>query len=131
MPRPPLIRRLGLWAPPIIYMMVIFLLSAQSNPMPAVTTRVWDKLLHLTEYGGLALLFCRALVGEGLGWLATMLAAIALTSIYGASDEWHQMFTPMRSADVRDWVADTLGGTVGVVVYVAGRIARGAARTEP
>jgi VanZ family protein len=131
MPRPLLIRRLGLWTPPIIYMMVIFLLSALSNPMPAVTTHVWDKLLHLTEYGGLALLFCRALVGEGLGWLATMLAAIALTSMYGASDEWHQMFTPMRSADVRDWVADTLGGTVGVVVYAAGRIARGAARKGP
>jgi VanZ family protein len=113
-------QRLSLWVPPIVYMMLIFHLSSESRPLPALTARVWDKLLHLIEYGGLGLLLCRALLGEGLGWLAALLAAIALTSIYGATDEWHQMFTPLRTADVHDWVADTLGGMVGVATYAAG-----------
>src|SRR5580704_11935588 len=108
MPSRPPLRRLSLWGPPILYMLLIFHLSSESRPLPALTARVWDKLLHLIEYGGLGLLLCRALLGEGLGWFAALLGALALTSVYGASDEFHQMFTPLRTADVRDWVADTL-----------------------
>jgi VanZ family protein len=102
-------------------MLVVFHLSSESEPLPAVTTHVGDKLLHLIEYGGLAALVCRALLGEGLGWLAAAAGAIVAASLYGASDEWHQSFVPMRDADVRDWVADTLGGMAGAIVYVVGR----------
>jgi hypothetical protein len=49
-------RRLHLWLPPLAYAVLIFLLSAQSNPLPALTTHVWDKLLHMVEFAGLALL---------------------------------------------------------------------------
>jgi VanZ family protein len=102
-------------------MLVVFHFSSESAPLPALTAHVWDKLLHLIEYGGLAALVCRALLGEGLGLLAAVAGAIVVASLYGASDEWHQSFVPMRDADVRDWVADTLGGTAGAVVYGAGR----------
>jgi VanZ family protein len=98
-------------------MALIFHLSSQSDPMPAVTPLVWDKLLHLTEFGVLAVLFYRAFTGEGAGWqLAAMLALLA-TSLYGATDEWHQAFVPMRSSDVRDWIADTAGGAVAILAY--------------
>ena len=117
-------RRAVLWLPPIAYMFVVFHLSSESEPLPALTAHVWDKLLHLIEYGGLAALLFRALLGEGLGWLAAVAGAIVLASLYGASDEWHQSFVPMRDSDVHDWVADTVGGTVGVAVYSAGRWAR-------
>ena len=62
----------------------------------------------------------RKLLGEGLGWLAAIAGAIVATSLYGATDEWHQSFVPMRDSDVRDWVADTLGGTAGAVAYRVG-----------
>jgi VanZ family protein len=110
-------RRVSLWLPPLVYMIVIFHFSSESNPLPEVTEHVWDKLLHLTEYAGLAFLFCRALTGEGLGWLAAAGAALLLTSVYGASDEWHQAFVPLRSVDVRDWLADTLGAALGAALY--------------
>ena len=112
-------RRALLWGPPIVYMAVIFGFSSQSDPMPYVTQHVWDKLLHLTEYAGLAVLFARAVAGEGLTAASAVVAAIVLTSAYGASDELHQAFVPHRDSDVRDWVADTLGSVVGASAFVA------------
>jgi VanZ family protein len=114
--------RAGLWAPPVLYMAVMFGLSSESHPIPVVTVHIWDKLLHLSEYGLLALLFARALVGEGLGWLAAMVAAMLMTSAYGVTDEWHQSFVPLRSADVHDWFADTLGAVIGASIYRVGAI---------
>lgn len=98
-------------------MAVIFWLSAQSNPLPLLTAHVWDKALHLTEYAVLGALYWRALDGEHLNvWTATALAVLA-GSLYGASDEFHQSFVPLRMADVHDWLADTLGAMVGVALY--------------
>ena len=111
------LKRAWLWAPPVVYMAIIFYLSAQSNPLPVLTEYIWDKALHLVEYGGLACLLYRAIAGEGLHLTPAVLLALATTSVYGASDEWHQFFTPGRSADVHDWMADTLGGALGVAVY--------------
>lgn len=111
-------RRFLLWAPPVAYMLLIFYSSSQSDPAPVLTRAVWDKLLHTGGYALLAILFCRALRGEGLTLVATVLAAIVLTSIYGASDEWHQAFTPMRSSDIHDWIADTTGAIAGAFLFV-------------
>jgi VanZ family protein len=111
------LKRVWLWAPPVVYMAIIFYLSAQSNPLPMLTEHIWDKALHLVEYGGLGCLLYRAIDGEGLHLTPAVLLALATTSVYGASDEWHQFFTPGRSADVHDWMADTLGGALGVAVY--------------
>ena len=112
-------RRARLWLPPLTYMAIIFALSAQSNPLPAVTARVWDKLLHLMEYGGLAFLLARALVGDGRSWRAALVGATLLASAYGATDEYHQSFVPGRDSSARDWSADSLGAIVGVSAYAA------------
>jgi VanZ family protein len=122
----PLSRRAALWLPPIAYMALIYYLSAQSNPMPEVTAVVWDKVLHFLEYGALAVLLARALLGEGLTAPATIVAAVVLTSAYGASDEIHQSTVPQRNADVRDWLVDSLGATVGAAAATG--LARRASR---
>ena len=114
-----LLGRARLWVPPVGYMLLIFFLSSQSSPVPELTKRVWDKALHMIEYGTLAILFCRALIGEGYGRLASLLLAVVLTSAYGASDEWHQSFVPRRSSDVYDWLADSIGGGAGVAAFAA------------
>jgi VanZ family protein len=122
-------RRIVLWLPPVLYMLAIFHLSSESNPIPSVTNLVWDKLLHTTEYAGLALLLCRALRGEGLRWRVAIVAAIVLASGYGISDEIHQRFVPQRDSDVRDWAADTVGASVGALAGTAlGAGRRGQAR---
>jgi len=121
MPSLRLTSRVGLWLPPLIYMAVIFYLSSQSAPLPAVTAVVWDKILHLFEYAGLAALFGRALVGEGLGWSASFVVAALLAAAYGATDEYHQLFVPLRSGELRDWLVDVLGASLGAAVVFAFR----------
>jgi VanZ family protein len=117
------LRRLIYWLPPLVYMAAIFAMSSLSHPLPEVTVRVSDKLLHVIEYSGLAALFVRALRRGGAVrawlWRDAVLAAIVMTSLYGASDEYHQAFVPNRNAAVSDWVADSLGAVVGASAYAA------------
>jgi len=119
MPSRRLISRVGLWLPPLAYMAVIFYLSSQSAPLPAVTAVVWDKILHLFEYAGLAALFGRALLGEGLDWVTSFVVAASLAAAYGATDEYHQLFVPLRSGELRDWLVDVLGSSLGAAVAMA------------
>jgi VanZ family protein len=98
-------------------MAAIFYFSSESQPLPELTVRVWDKLLHTTEYAGLSLLVFRALDGEGIGRLPAALLTIAIVSGYGATDEWHQAYVPLRSSDIHDWLADSLGASVGAAAY--------------
>jgi VanZ family protein len=119
-----MMKRFGLWLPPLLYMALIFHFSSESDPLPEVTHHLWDKLLHTVEYGGLGLLFCRALSGEGIRWIRAVVVAIVLTSIYGATDEGHQSFVPQRTADVRDWFADNVGAMLGAGSYAVAMVGR-------
>ena len=40
-----------------------------------------------------------------------------IVSAYAASDEWHQSFVPGRASEAADWIADTAGAIVAVVLY--------------
>jgi VanZ family protein len=112
-----MLRRASLWLPPVLYAVAIFHFSSQSEPLPELTAHVWDKVLHTVEYTGLGLLVFRAVAGEGLnGWTATLLT-IVIVSLYGASDEWHQSFVPLRTADVYDWLVDTMAAALGAAAY--------------
>jgi VanZ family protein len=125
-------RRAFLWLPPVLYMAAIFYLSAQPDPLPPVTRLVWDKGLHLIEYTVLAVLFSRALHGEGLATLRVAVFSILLTSGYGATDETHQAFVPNRRAGVDDWLADTGGALAGAVLFsTASRLQRPPRRSPP
>ena len=42
-----------------------------------------------------------------------LLAALAIGSLYGITDEWHQLFVPSRSCDPADWAVDTVATLVG------------------
>jgi VanZ family protein len=110
-------RRASAWIPPILYMLAIFHFSSESQPLPQLTEHVWDKLLHLTEYAGLGALWCRAFRTEGLNWKTAIVLAGLLTAAYGASDEWHQSFVPLRDANILDWFADALGAIAGAVAF--------------
>jgi VanZ family protein len=70
-----------------------------------------DYILHAAGYGGLALTTLRATSGGR--WAGLTLKALILAWViaagYGASDEWHQRFTPGRTPDLRDVSSDALG----------------------
>ena len=107
----------------------IFIESSISQ-VPAFPTGFTDKDGHVLLYAGLAVLILRALSGarwHGVSVSAGM-AAVALSALYGASDEFHQWFVPGRTADVYDWLADCSGAAVGVAVVLV--VARFAATRE-
>lgn len=66
----------------------------------------------------LAGLLLRALAGgrlAGVTWKRGI-AAIVLATLYGVSDEFHQLFVPGRSADPYDVLADGVGATIGTAI---------------
>lgn len=92
------------------YMACIFILSSiPGRSLPQV--RISDKLLHVGEYGLLSVFMCRALRGQMPAWPRARIALLgALAAVgYGATDEFHQLFVPYRSADLTDLAADSLG----------------------
>ena len=97
-------------------MAAIFYLSALSSP--PVPGNVNDKLLHTIEYFGLGLLVFRAIAGGLLRRpsATTVAFCLLITVAYAASDEMHQFFTPDRTPDVRDLLADATGATLALIV---------------
>jgi VanZ family protein len=94
---------------------------ASSVPGDQLPGHFWDKAEHFLAYGGLAVLFLLPLTDvkvDRLSGRAGFLAALFAT-LYGAFDEIHQAFTPERSPDVRDLLADGLGAALGVLVIFA------------
>lgn len=99
------------WLWPFSIAALIFFASCQSK-LAGPSIEGSDKVVHFAVYGLLATLVVRLGRGRAAAWLTIM-----LVSLYGASDEWHQNFTPGRSVEVADWLADTLGGVLAVVLY--------------
>ena len=116
-------RRLLLWAPVALYMMLIFWLSSISTP-PDLPSGVSDKGAHLLLYAGLGALLVRAHAG---GWrrrvtLGIAATAIAVATLYGISDEVHQYFVPPREVELRDILADAIGASLSAgALYVWSR----------
>lgn len=103
-------RPLSYWLPPIAWAAGIFGLSCLSLPPKPPLFPMQDKLAHMILYALLALLLLRAFTGERKwGLRKAALLAFLLTSLYGVTDEFHQYFTPTRSVDILDWVADSVG----------------------
>lgn len=90
---------------------VIFFASSQSEVAAPGIPGI-DKVVHFSVYGLLATLVVRLRTGR-----RAALLSILVVSLYGMTDEWHQSFTPGRSVEVADWLADTLGAALAVAMY--------------
>jgi hypothetical protein len=110
----------------LAWCVLIFVLSAQPvvelgfsfRPLPA-----WiHNLLHAPGFGTFAVLFLWAVRrrGEALatGHRRVALAVVAVL-VYGASDEWHQSFTPGRDPSVCDVLTDVVGGWFAAALLCA------------
>ena len=89
--------------------------------LPEVGFVATDKLLHALAFGGLALLLARA--SNWLGVARSLRHKLVLggvgASLLGLLLEVCQAFTVYRTADVWDWVADTIGAVIAAVVAFA------------
>ena len=101
------------WTPPVVW--VVLILIATSWPDVSVGPDVLpiDKAFHFCAYAVLSALMLRAtLMPRDFGTIAII---IALVSLLGAVDEWHQAFIPSRSMSFADWIADSTGAIVGAL----------------
>ena len=79
-----------------------------------MTSFLVRKAAHMSEYAILAILLgltIREYKKEP--WL---LLALTATAAYAATDEFHQLFVPGRSGQLKDVLIDTAGGALGLVL---------------
>jgi VanZ family protein len=111
------------WLPVLVYVAIIFTLSAQPYLVPPFRFRNGDKVAHTLEYGGLGVLLVRAMRSRR-GWdrpLAAGLVALTIGLGIAAADEKFQAFIPGRDSSLFDWMADAGGLILGQLAYLAMR----------
>ena len=129
------------WLPVLIWMGIIFSMSTDAGsaeetggilepllrwmwPSISQDTIEWCHFIirkcgHLSEYAMLAFLAWRALEKPYLSKIPVFslkLAARAwlIATVYAATDEFHQIFVPSRTASVGDVMIDSTGALIGL-----------------
>lgn len=103
-----------------LYLYIVFIFALSSIPsklLPETETEIpIDKIVHFFEYGIFSMLLFR-LISRKKSVLESAIIVIFISASLGAIDESYQSFTN-RSTDVKDWITDWIGATVGVVVFI-------------
>lgn len=102
-----------LWIWPILLALTIYFASG-GNPVAGPNIVNLDKLIHFSVFGLIATVVVRCRKPVTWAWA---LSAFLIVSGYGILDEFRQSFTPGRSVDSLDWIADTLGALVAILLY--------------
>jgi len=110
-------RFFALWLPVVVWMGVIFI-GSSIRDVPQVGDETLDGLAHraahLLEFAALGALVLRAVSkGRPVSKRAIIITLIVI-GLYGASDEFHQRFTPGRSSEGISVLFDVAGGAIGV-----------------
>jgi len=113
------------------YVLLIFSLSTRAYMKPpGPEFHYKDKVAHLCEYSVLGMLLWGALGARSerseRARALTLLMLVAIGASVGATDEMIQGFVPGRSKDIFDWIADTIGVSIGVsaFLFTRARLAR-------
>jgi len=106
---------------------LLFAASATpGNHLPPLPGTGTDKLVHGAIYAVLGALCWRGLRRTTrLPVARAVVVATALATLYGVSDELHQAFTPMRTPDIHDALADAVGSLAGALVCASSVRRRG------
>ena len=109
-----IIKFLSLWLPVALWAALIFKFS--SGIVPIASQIYWQdfavkKIGHFLLFGVLAVLIYRGLIGQGLSRKEATIWAVVTAFLYGATDEFHQMFTQGREARIRDVFIDGIGAS--------------------
>ena len=120
-PRPSPLR----WLPAALWACVIFAGSSLNGSLIPSQLSVYG---HVSEYLVLGALVMFAERHRGLGRAAII--AVLVCAAYGASDEFHQAFVPLRTPDPIDWITDVAGASAGIALYAVTSRVRGLLRTK-
>jgi VanZ family protein len=109
-----------LWLPVLVWMGVIFS-GSSIRSIPRVGDETADGLVHrvahLIEFAVLGALVLRAVSQGKRITKRELIITLIVVAVYGASDEFHQRFTPGRSSEGIAVVFDAAGGLAGAWVY--------------
>jgi len=101
----------------ILFCCFIFWLSDQSTLLTPLKFPHQDKVMHMGAYFILAAFTVRAFRHLAFSYGLFLTSCLIFSSLYGASDEWHQSFVAGRFSDVNDWIADTVGAILLLTLY--------------
>mgnify|MGYP005850035433 CR=1 FL=1 len=106
------------WLWPVLLGVTIFSLSGATHiATPDLGFQFSkDKVGHFLVFGLLATSILRVPGIDRMGWRGAILAAL-ITIGFGGFDELRQSFTPGRSVEFADWLADTAGAVTAVIAY--------------
>jgi len=122
------------WLPLLLWAAFIFATSANPQPyqlLPANwmqpinpanhTSLSWDEVLgrfsHAGEYAVLGLMAARAIAWKSRAKPIQLAMAWAGSTLYGLSDEIHQMYVPGRTFQLGDLVLDMIGAFLGIFLF--------------
>lgn len=127
-------KKIKYFIPALIWMIFIFIMSHtngndssnQSNFIAEIILKFIDidvetltflirKAAHMSEYAILLLLIYYGL-SNTITYKYNLLTSLATTFIYACSDEFHQLFIPGRSGQLKDVLIDTSGGLVMLLI---------------
>ncbi len=104
--------------PAIAWCLFIFTVSSIPGTKLPVFIDYSDKLVHAGVFGVLCWLLHVACFFQPNQTVRkwSKVIALGMTMLYGAIDEYHQMFTPGRSTEFLDFVADSSGGAIYILL---------------
>ncbi|MDP3582535.1 MAG: VanZ family protein [Ignavibacteria bacterium] len=107
------------YVPLAVYWAIIF--TATSIPVDGLPKffDAQDKFEHFAAYFILEILLALTLHFQDKFYIfkqKPILYSLFFLSLYAALDEIHQYFIPGRYADVLDWAADVIGGSIAILL---------------
>ena len=123
-------RKLVLYRLPLIaWMAAIFAVSSltpgeiarATEPARPLSSFISDAAAHTLEFGVMAVLVYRLLRSYEVRAAPLLwIAVLAITALYGASDEFHQSFVPGRDPSWLDVASDAVGAVIGLLAAEIG-----------
>lgn len=107
-----------IYVPLVTYWLILFgLTTFPTKSLPSVAFS--DKIKHFIAYFILTVLLKFALHFQekyDISLKVCGLITLGIIGFYGLLDEIHQYFIPGRYCEFYDWVANILGGLIGVIL---------------
>jgi VanZ family protein len=108
------------WGPAIAVMAIIFLASATpGSELPKFGA--WDltakKGGHMFGYALLSAAYLHAISRGGGAKRRQYILAVLLATLYAATDEFHQLYIPGRTASPMDVGVDAIGSLIGLGLW--------------
>ena len=108
------------WLPVLVWMGVVFIGSSIGS-VPRVGGKTSDAVVHraahVLEFAVLGALVLRAASSGQRITKRELIITVIVVALYGASDEFHQRFTPGRSSEGLSVLFDVAGGLAGAWIY--------------